>query len=253
MLTFEIMSRNLVIDIGNHSSKLFIFENDSIVWQHKHSTAEIQSIPAMVSDHKFDTAIVSSVVPLDSRFIPQLNAIAPTIELNGSTRLPLKLSYDTPETLGADRIAAACGAWQLSSGSNVLVIVAGTCITYNLIDQSGTFQGGAISPGIHMRLQAMHSFTGKLPLVSADGNSPVVAKTTEASLRSGALNGTISELEGMIFRYSEQFPNLKVMLTGGDGEVLAEGLKNGIFARPDLIAQGLNNILNYNVVNRLIV
>lgn len=253
MFTFDHMSRNLVIDIGNHSSKMFLFEGDEIVWRGQRATALAEEIPSYVHDQKFDHVIVSSVVPLSSRFIPQLNAMGKTIELSGSTHLPLKLDYETPQTLGADRIAAACGAWQLSEGNNVLVIVAGTCITYNLIDSGGTFHGGAISPGIHMRLQSMHTFTGKLPLVSAEGNSPITGKSTETSLRSGAVNGTIAELEGMIFRYSQEFPELKVMITGGDGQVLAEGLKNGIFARPDLIAQGLNTILNYNVVNRLIV
>lgn len=232
---------------------MFLFEGDEIVWHSQRATSLAEDIPAFVSDQKFDYAIVSSVVPLSSRFVPQLNALGKTIELNSTTHLPLKLVYETPETLGADRIAAACGAWQLSKGNNVLIIVAGTCITYNLIDSGGTFHGGAISPGIHMRLQAMHSFTGKLPLVSVEGHSPFVGKSTETSLRSGAVNGTIAELEGMIFRYSQEFPQLKVMITGGDAQVLAEGLKNGIFARPELIAQGLNTILNYNVVNRLFV
>lgn len=253
MFTFEGMARNLVIDIGNHSSKMFLFDGFEIIWRGQIATSQAEEIPAYVRDQKFDHAIVSSVVPLSSRFIPQLNAMGKTIELNGSTPLPIKLNYETPHTLGADRIAAACGAWQLSEGSNVLVVVAGTCITYNLVDSGGNFLGGAISPGVHMRLQSMHSFTGKLPLISAEGDFPVIGKSTETSLRSGAINGTISELEGMIFRYSQEFTDLKVLITGGDGQVLAEGLKNGIFARPELIAQGLNTILNYNVVNRLVV
>jgi type III pantothenate kinase len=148
-------------------------------------------------------------------------------------------------------MAAALAGWQRYEGHNVLVVVAGTCITYNIVEADGSFAGGAISPGLHMRLEAMHTFTGKLPQVKLRGDSPLLGTTTETSLRSGAVNGAVAELKGMIAAYSEQYPSLKTVISGGDGRFLAEALKNGIFARPELVAEGLNTILNYNVSNRL--
>lgn len=204
-----------------------------------------------VNEQQVECAILCSVQATDAELLNALSKIKTFIHFTYKIPTPLKLSYATPETLGPDRIAASLAAWQLSGGGSVLTVVAGTCITYNIVEANGAFVGGAISPGLNMRLKAMHEFTGKLPLVRMKGDFPLTANTTETSLRSGALNGAVREVSGMIASYGALYPSMKTVISGGDGAFLAEALKNGIFARPELVAEGLNTILNYNVANRL--
>lgn len=242
---------NMVIDRGNHATKTYIFSEGKISFRESFDQAREEELVRFVSHQECDAIILCSVRSSDEHILAQLTPKKNFIRFTSATPTPLKLSYATPESLGPDRIAAALGGWQLSNGGNVLTIVAGTCITYNVVEANGTFVGGAISPGLHMRLKAMHEFTGKLPLVSLKGDAPLTANTTETSLRSGAVNGTVREVAGMIASYGALFPSLKTVISGGDGLFLAEALKNGIFARPELVAEGLNTILNYNVANRL--
>lgn len=245
------MSINLVIDSGNHSTKYYLFQGDQIVRMQSDGGNKLEDLHTFLQQHPFDAAIISSVVEPDQRLIDALKEAGIFVHFDASTPTPLKIKYASPETLGPDRIAAGLAGWQRSGEGNVLVVVAGTCITYNIVESDGSFAGGAISPGLHMRLKAMHTFTGKLPLVKLQGDHPLTGTTTETSLRSGALNGAIAEVKGMITAYSELYPSLKTVISGGDARFLAEALKNGIFARPELVAEGLNTILNYNVSNRL--
>jgi type III pantothenate kinase len=242
---------NLVIDRGNTTTKVYIFSEGKIVSNTAFSAEQEQQLVEYVQSKECDAAILCSVQSNDAALTSVMKEKKIFIPFTYNTPTPLKLSYATPESLGPDRIAAALAGWQLSGGGNVLVVVAGTCITYNVVEANGTFVGGAISPGLKMRLQAMHHFTGKLPMVSMKGDFPLTANTTESSLRSGALNGAVRELSGMIASYGAFYSQLKTVISGGDGGFLAEALKNGIFARPELVAEGLNTILNYNVANRL--
>jgi type III pantothenate kinase len=242
---------NLVVDRGNHLTKTYVFSDGKIIDQHAFSTEQENELTEFVRNSDAEYAILCSVQASDELLTEAMQGKKIFIAFTHKTATPLKISYATPETLGPDRIAAALAAWQLSGGGNVLTVVAGTCITYNIVESSGSFAGGAISPGFNMRLKAMHEFTGKLPLVRMKGDSPLTANTTETSLRSGALNGGVREVAGMIASYGALYPGLKTVISGGDGTFLAEALKNGIFARPELIAEGLNTILNYNVSNRL--
>jgi type III pantothenate kinase len=146
-----------------------------------------------------------------------------------------------------DRIAGVCGAIQLFPGSNNLVIDAGTCITYDFVDEMAQYHGGGISPGLNMRFKAVHTFTAKLPLVSAKAGVDLIGTTTETSIQSGVINGLLSEIEGTIGRYAVKFPGLKVILCGGDAGFFENQLKATIFAVPDLVLFGLNSILIHNV------
>lgn len=241
---------NLVVDRGNHSLKLYIFSDGKIISREEFANSDSTGVSKFISENNWKEGILSSVVASDD--LTHLATPAqPILRFDNKTPTPLKMNYATPDTLGPDRIAASLAGWQLSGGGNVLTIVAGTCITYNVVHQSGSFEGGAISPGLHMRLRAMHEFTGKLPLVDFTGEFPLTGYSTETSIRSGALNGAVQEVKGMIHAYEMQYPGLKTVISGGDGAFLAEALKNGIFARPELVAEGLNTILNYNVANRL--
>lgn len=241
----------LVLDFGNTALKAALFDGKELFAQTILHSPSFSEISAFIGEHSVSHIMIASVVGVPSSLEYDLESFYNLIELNKNTRLPFKNAYASPDTLGYDRIAAAAGAWQLFRGSPVLAVVAGTCITYNIIDGEGNFRGGAIAPGLHMRLKAMHEFTEKLPLVPLEGEHPLTGNTTETSIRSGVYHAVLAETEGMISRYETEFPGLKTVIGGGDAGFLAKGLKNVIFARPEIVLEGLNCILNYHVANPL--
>ena len=171
----------------------------------------------------------------------------PLTTLARQTKLPIKILYKTPETLGTDRVALAVAADRIFQGAPTLVIGAGTCITYNFTDQ-GNFHGGAISPGITMRFQALNHYTARLPHIDWTSYQDMhyqslTGTDTRESILSGVLNGVIQELDGTIEQYRQRYSGLKVAVTGGDMGFLVKNLKNDIFARPDMVLEGLNYIL----------
>jgi type III pantothenate kinase len=162
----------------------------------------------------------------------------------------LRNAYATPHTLGADRLAAAVGAAHLRPGQDTLVVDAGTALKLDLVTADGTYHGGSIGPGLHMRLRALHTFTGRLPLLAlpdADATIPLVGDSTTGGLLSGVVNGTVAEINGLLAAYRQQYPGLGVLLTGGDAAFLAARLPGRIFVVPELVLVGLHSILAYNV------
>jgi type III pantothenate kinase len=145
-----------------------------------------------------------------------------------------------------DRIAAIAGAKLLFKGRDILVIDAGTCVTYDLVNQDGLYLGGAISPGLQMRLTAMHKLTAKLPVVDIDEHVDLIGDSTKKCMQSGALHGLVAEINGTIESYQARFEDLIVVLTGGDTNLLAPLVKSGIFARQNFLLEGLHDILAYN-------
>jgi len=185
-----------------------------------------------------------------------LKSYANTLFLNKDTSLPFENSYETPKTLGADRICNAAGAVHEFPGKNVVVIDMGTCITLDMITAERQYLGGSISNGIEMRFQALNTFTENLPLIAHDDSKfpDLIGRSTEDSIRSGVINGVLSELMGMIDMYNQKYPSLHILLTGGDAKFVERSLhdqvdskKNEIFADPNLVHIGLNAILNFNV------
>src|SRR5690606_34521365 len=173
---------------------------------------------------------------------------------NHQLPIPITNGYATPETLGADRLAGVIGAKNIYPENPVLVIDAGTCITYDFIDKAGFYAGGSISPGLRMRFKAMNHFTGKLPEVEVDMNitgfKSSYGKDTQESLISGVVNGLLFEVEGFIKKYNNQYLDLRVILCGGDSTFFDTRLKNSIFAHqillePNLVMIGLNTVVNY--------
>ncbi len=246
------MEYRLVLDFGNTALKATIYRDGEVFAQTNLDAPTTEEILAFSTSKPIKCAILGSVVNHSPNIIAELAPLFPLIILGPTTPLPITNKYSTEDTLGYDRIAAAVQAWQLFPNTPVLAIVAGTCITYNVVDGNGNFLGGAISPGLHMRIEAMHEKTQKLPLIKLKGEHPLTGTTTETSLRSGVYNGTVAELEGMIYHYLKQYPGLNTVIGGGDATLLAEALKNGIFARPNLVAQGLYSILEYHVANHLL-
>jgi type III pantothenate kinase len=162
---------------------------------------------------------------------------------------PFSIAYETPKTLGTDRLAAVAGACFLFPQRAFLCIDAGTCITYDFLDSSGVYQGGAISPGLQMRLKALNHFTGRLPLVNFEGEKPeLIGKSTQKSILSGAVNGFLAEIRATVQDYQEQFgKDLLIVVTGGDAEFICKSAGE-FFYEPDLLLIGLDNICNLNTV-----
>ena len=194
-----------------------------------------------------DKLLISSVRQNEPKEFPQEK----TAWLNSKTLLPISIDYQTPHTLGLDRIASAVGAWDEFAGKNSLIIDLGTCITYDLITRDGTFRGGAIAPGIMMRAKSMHQFTGKLPLIELKAAEPThfPGKTTAESMRLGVLQGVFHEISGYIYQLEEEIEDLHVILTGGDTSYFETKIKAPIFVRPEIILTGLNRILLYNEIH----
>ena len=183
----------------------------------------------------------------DKFLMDQLRTYQHFLHLDHSTKIPIVNKYGTPETLGKDRIAAAVGAWMKYPNENILFIDMGTCITMNFVNNKGWFLGGNISPGINMRFKAMHKFTANLPLAENVLNDEFIADTTVKALQNGAIKGTFREIDSFITETRNKFGEIKVILTGGDAFFFENWTKNMIFVAPNLVMEGLNEILKYNV------
>ena len=235
---------NIVVDYGNSSAKVGIFEGTVLkekrIFREEDALQQfLQNFPAVhfiISSVNADAARVASWTTASKKFV-----------LDHALPLPIRNLYATPHTLGVDRLAGVCGAQQLFANSPCLVIDAGTCITYDLLDRTGAYHGGGISPGLNMRFEAMHTFTARLPLVQATDTVDLIGNSTETCMQSGVIYGLLEEVDGVIRRYQEKFEGLQVILCGGDALFFENKLKASIFASPELVLSGLNSILIYNV------
>lgn len=235
---------NIVVDYGNSSAKVAIFNEHEL--KEKHTFAHPDDLKSFLSNSQAENFIISSVTT-DAQAVSQWSGAKNKFILSHTLGLPVKILYGTPQTLGVDRIAGSCGALELFPGKNTLVIDAGTCITYDFTDNNRHYYGGSISPGLKMRFQAVHTFTARLPLVNPAENPELIGNSTEASIQSGIVNGTLAEIDGIIGRYKDKYPDLQVILCGGDGPFFENKLKASIFASPDLVLIGLNSVLIHNV------
>ena len=238
---------NLIIDIGNTFIKLALFDVNTLVRQKTLPNLSVNElIDFIINPQNIDSAILSAVKNYPEALKNYCIDNFYFIELTEKTAIPLLNRYQTPETLGRDRIAAATGANHLFSDQHILVIDAGTCITYDYINNKNVFLGGSISPGIDIRFKALHTFTGNLPLVTREEGSPLTGNSTQQSILSGVMHGIYAEMEGVIRMYIKKYPDIKVILTGGDVIYFEKRLKNKTFAFPNLVLTGLNIILDYN-------
>lgn len=200
-------------------------------------------IKSLCNTYQITDALLSSTRNIDWAVIEKAKEFISIEALDHNTFIPINNKYETPETLGKDRLAGVIGAHAKFRHDAVLVIDLGTCMTMDVIDSEGNYHGGNISPGIHLRLMAMHRYTDKLPLVDMVVNEDIFGKTTVKALQNGALYGTIGEIESFIRRTEQKFGNLKVVLTGGDADKFANMLETKIFVLPYLILEGLNEII----------
>lgn len=238
---------NFVVDFGNTRIKAALFNCGEL----EHSYV-FNSVKGLIEGLKqipdFQHCLIGSVTGMHTEFIKALPKGKHVILFEASTPIPLKNLYKSALTLGSDRIAASVGAYSFYPNQNVLTIDAGTCIKYNFVNASNEYLGGAISPGLPMRLKAMKEFTHALPFVEMDKNfEDLIGTNTKDSMLSGALMGAVAEVDGIIDRYLLNNANLQVVLTGGDADYLGKQLKNRLFANQNILLYGLNTILNYNL------
>lgn len=239
---------NLIIDEGNTAFKLAIFDHENLILSKSFLPENRPEIHSWIGDNirSIQNVIVSTVVKngLDlSRYSFNI------IRLHEHTKIPILNLYKTPDTLGRDRLANAVGAWYKNKNQNSLVIDVGTCIKYDLINSRGEYLGGAISPGISMRFEALSKFTANLPLLSKQNTDAKYGVDTNSSILKGVQEGIYHEINGFIQEYSEEFSRLTIFMTGGDAKFFDKPFICDIFANSDLTLFGLNKILTYNVQN----
>jgi len=243
---------NLVIDIGNTRTKFALFNRGEMVI----SVPVDEFLPSHIDILKneypgLDQAIISSVKGYPAELATKMQGCFDCfVQLGPDTPLPIGNDYKTKETLGNDRLAAAVGANYLYPSQNILIIDAGTAITYDLVSANNRFLGGNISPGIEMRFKSLHAFTGKLPLVCLNNEENLLGDSTEKAIRAGVQNGVIYEVEQTINAFKENYKNLQVIITGGDAIFFDKKLKSSFFVNFNLVAIGLNRILEYNKENK---
>ena len=239
------LTMHLAIDIGNSALKFALFEGVQMMEKGN----DIAALTTLLSSGR--TSISAAIMASVADSAPTIDLLRkfniPLTILSHQTPVPIRNLYQTPETLGTDRLTLAVAADRIFACAPTLVIAAGTCITYNFVEQ-GAFVGGAISPGITMRFQALHHYTAKLPLIDWTAYQGRVYQgltggDSQDSIISGVLNGVIQEVEGTIEQYKLRYSGLRVAVTGGDMPFLVKNLKNDIFARPGMVLEGLNYIL----------
>jgi len=239
---------NLIIDIGNSFVKLAVFEQNEL--KHK----EVVKLNLIIEHVKLikekyneiNQAIVSSVGRLEQKDLDVLSKSFNLFILDSKIKQPFNNLYKTPKTLGVDRIALVSASVDQFPDNNVLIIDAGTCITYDFINKDNAYLGGAISPGIKTRYKALNNLTANLPLLETKQPEHVIGNSTESSIHSGVVYGVLKEIDGIIMEYNDIYPDLTVILTGGDANFLSKQLKSSIFANSNFLLEGLNYILQYN-------
>ena len=246
---------HLILDIGNTRTKAAVMDNGAVEEIFISERPDLLDVEGICNLYKVDAAIASVTGPQ-----PDFAAILPATlfkrfhQLNHKSLLPITIDYDTPQTLGMDRIAAVVGARVAEPSGPLLVVDAGTCITIDVLDADNCYHGGAILPGIQMKLHALNNYTAALPLVDltpdeSDGSTtlPIIGKSTRASIIAGTCSASVFEIQGFINEYHKLYPSLKLFLTGGDSLFFAKRLFFPNFATPSLIMFGLDKILELNI------
>lgn len=238
----------LIIDVGNSFVKLAIFEDNTL------KSKQVVKLENLLKETKtlknrhlnIEKAIISSVGNLTESDITVLKSLVDLTILNSETELPFTNLYQTPKTLGVDRIALVCAAAKQFPNQNTLIIDAGTCITYDFVTAENEYLGGAISPGLRMRYASLNNLTANLPLLDTEMPESIIGDSTKSSIHSGVVHGVLNEIDGNIASYKEKYLDLTIILTGGDTNFLSKQLKSSIFANSNFLLEGLYYILKFN-------
>ena len=239
---------NLIIDVGNTRNKIAVFDDGQMLYHDVYTSSEVKEALLYITVHfpKVDSCIISASGKLNENDLALLKREYKVHELSHKSIIPFKNLYATPTTLGVDRIALIAAAALKFPKNNVLVIDAGSAITYDFLNSENEYLGGAISPGLYMRYKALNEFTANLPLLKTEFPKTFVGNSTNSAMHVGVILGPIDEIDGAISRYKEQYADLTIILTGGDTDFLRDRLKNDIFANSKFLLEGLNYILEQN-------
>ena len=239
---------NLIIDIGNTLVKFAVFQRDEILFQSsvKEDLFEKEFQIILKKHPQIDNCAIASVGKLDEKALSFVKHRLKVLVLDSEIKLPFNNLYATPKTLGVDRMALVSGAVKEFPNMDCLIIDMGSCITYDFVSSENNYLGGAISPGLRMRYKALNNFTAKLPLLETKLPENIIGNSTENAIHSGIVFGILNEIDGLIVSYKQKYPDLTVILTGGDAYFLSKQLKNSIFANSNFLLKGLNHILQFN-------
>jgi type III pantothenate kinase len=239
---------NLIIDIGNTSTKLALYENNRKLSVARVNNLTGEELERILTGYRIEKAIVSSVQSMPPFLTEMVSSNVRFFHLlSFRSKLPFRIEYDTPETLGPDRIAGVAGAYGHFPDSELLVIDAGTAITYDYLS-GGTYSGGNISPGLNIRLKALNAYTGRLPLVLIDEDFTDPGRNTRDAILAGVIRGVLYEINEYIRTFEKKSSDIKIILTGGDSEFLKSKIMQGSTHMPDVVIDGLNYILEYNAL-----
>lgn len=240
----------LIIDIGNSLHKWAVFSPEGNVLESQRlQNLTVETVRQILNRYTISHSICSAVGHFDESIVALLQTHTHYVRFSCDTHLPIELCYETPHTLGLDRIANAVGASTLFPQQNVLSIQVGTCLVFDLVNSKGQYLGGSISPGLEMRFKALHHFTEKLPYVKKREIDFFIGNSTQHSIESGVIHGMIDEINGAVNRYDTVLNDLKIILTGGDAEFFHNSIKSAIFAPQNLVLLGLYKILLLNAEN----
>lgn len=241
---------DIVIDVGNTHVKFAVFDGQTIVHA---SVTKADQVVMEFSKYikqfpRLNQGIISSTAEVNPKLWDEMKNQLQLIEFSHQSKTNFTNNYKTPNTLGLDRIALIAAASEIFPESNVLVIDAGTCITYDFKTKSNVYEGGAISPGVHMRFKAMHRFTKNLPWIqNLTKASNYIGTTTQEAMQIGVYKSISYEIDGYIDDYKVDYEDLTVVLTGGDYNLLEASIKNSIFATSNFLLKGLHKILQLNI------
>ena len=241
---------NLVVDIGNTSTKIAFYEGSAIIKKERLKSPDTGTVGRFIGKTSVSRGIVSSVNHDPSALINFLRDRGAVVHLlSCKSHYPFKIAYETPETMGVDRLAAAAGAVLHHPGADLLVIDAGSALTLDVV-ADGSFLGGSISPGLSMRFRALHEFTGRLPLTDIDNNFSFPGRSTKDAITGGVVMGLVFEINEYIRTFEKRHKKLVTVITGGDSEIITSFTDRKMFLHPDLVTDGLNYLLENNVQNQ---
>lgn len=232
----------LLIDIGNTSAKLAVMDDGILHYERRHESWS-DTFSRLMSQYPISDVRLSTVAGEDAELneaLAQLNV--PVRWLSAAVPCPVKPIANVPLGLGADRWAADIGAIVQDPDHTLLVIDAGTCLTYDVIARKGAYLGGAISPGVQLRLNAMHEHTALLPQIEAEQEAVLLGYDTRTHMLSAAVNGTRFEIEGYIRQLMGMYPDLHVFITGGNTFQFSEDITCPITHDPYLVFKGLGSL-----------
>ena len=237
---------NLILDVGNSLLKIALFKKSQLIQKFKFTENYKRNIEDIISENNVTHSIISNVGRIDDSIINILKESTNLLLVSNQLKFPFKNLYKSKNTLGQDRLALVSAAAFKFPKENVLIVDAGSCITYDFKNNNNEYLGGGISPGILMRFKSLNTFTSNLPLIDFDSIHQLIGNNTKNSINSGVINGTISEINGIIQQYCEEFKNIRIILTGGDSNFLLKRIKNSIFADQNFLLLGLNKLLEDN-------